>query len=102
MGGRLAPPLRHQFSSGGPVGQPHALPSGMSRAINNNTKTPSGRGSRAELPPGQLGPAPGLVVTSPHPWSPSRQGPLGGTQPRHASASLVARQTGGCGRLPWP
>eukprot|EP00967_Tisochrysis_lutea_P066141 scaffold86126_cov32-Tisochrysis_lutea.AAC.4 len=80
-GAPRVPPLRHQFPSGGPVGHPHALPSGMSRASNTTTQTPSGRGSRAALP-GPLGPA--LVLRTVPPPPPS----------------LVA--TGGCARTAWP
>ena len=91
-GAPRVPPLRHQFPSLGPVGHPHALPFGMSRALNTTTQTPSGRGSRAALP-GPLGPA--LVLTPPpHPWSPGRQGPLGGTQGQRGKRGRWERQGG--------
>ena len=37
-----APPLRLQLPSRRPVGQPHALPSGISKVRNNTTHTPVG------------------------------------------------------------
>ena len=42
--GASRPPSRHQFPSGGPVSQPHALPSGMSGAIKTTSQPPVGAG----------------------------------------------------------
>ena len=87
-GGASRPPSQAPIPLRGPVGQPHALPFGMSRAINTTTQTPSGRGSRATLP-GSLGPA--LVLTPPP--IPSRQADRGlRAAPR---ASEAERRRGG-------